>query len=101
MNPVDASSAVAFELEVVDGESIAELKARLSARVGPHQAFFVVRMGERPLALVELVGALVAEDGVMLDVAWNTCSHSAPMHPTTGESPCFWDGGPAAGAVEY
>lgn len=101
VNPVDASSGVAFELEVVDGESVGQLKARVSARVGPHPSFFVLRAGGRPLELVEPIGVLVSDEGATLDVAWNTCSHGAPAHPITGESPCFWDGGEPPSVVEY
>lgn len=98
---MDASSAVALELDLVDGESVGALKARVSARVGPHQSFFVLRVGDRPLKLMEPVDALVSDDGATLDVAWNTCSHGAPTHPLTGESTCFWDGGEPASVIEY
>lgn len=101
MNPGRAPADVRFELDVVDGETVAELKARVSAQVGPHQAFFVLRLNERPLALVESVSALLLSPDGSIVVEWNTCSHGAPMHPITGESSCFWDGGAPPAIVEY
>jgi hypothetical protein len=43
----------------------------------------------------------VTNDEEAIVVAWSTCSHGAPMHPITGESTCFWDGGEAPAVVEY
>jgi hypothetical protein len=101
VNPGGAPDDIRFELEVIDGETVAELKARVSARVGPHQAFFVLRLDDRPLRLVEPVDALLTSDDESIVVAWHRCSHGAPMHPITGESPCPWDGGEASAVVEY
>ena len=100
LNPVDASSNIAFELAAVDdNETVGGLKERVSERVGLHPAFFVLQAGGRPLKLSERVVEL---SGVtVIDVAWETCSHGAPKHPITGESPCFWDGGPPSSVVEY
>lgn len=101
VNPGGAPADVRFELEAVDGETVAELKARVSVQVGPHQAFFVLMSNDRPLALVEPVDALCTSDEESIVVAWSTCSHGAPMHPVTGESTCFWDGGAPPAVVEY
>jgi hypothetical protein len=104
VNPGHTTVDVRFELDAVDGETVADLKARVSAEVGPHQAFFVLRMDERPLALALPVSDLFAGDGgdePSIVVAWSTCSHGAPMHPITGASTCFWDGGEPQGVVEY
>jgi hypothetical protein len=101
VNPGRAPDDVRFELEAIDDETVAELKARVSAQVGPHQVFFVLRINDRPLRLVEPVNALVTSDEQSIVVAWNTCSHGAPMHPITGESTCPWDGGGPFADVEY
>jgi hypothetical protein len=101
VNPGRSTVEIRFELEAIDGETVAELKARVSGEVGPHQAFFVLQLEDRPLALVTPVAALSLRDEESIVVAWNTCSHGAPMHPITGESPCFWDGGEASGVVAY
>ena len=101
VNPERAPADAPFELPVVEGETVDALKARVSARVGPHQVFFVLRMNDRPLALVEPVDALFTSDEVTIVVAWQTCSHGAPMHPITGASPCFWDGGEPPSAADY
>jgi hypothetical protein len=95
VNPVDASSAATLELPSIDGETVGALKARVSPLAGPDASFFVLQANGRPLKLVEVV---VDE---LFDIAWNRCSHGAPAHPITGESPCFWDGGPSSGDVEY
>jgi hypothetical protein len=101
VNPGHMAVDVRFELEAIDGETVAELKARVSAQVGPHQAFFALRLDDRPLALVTAVSDLSMGDEGSIVVAWNTCSHGAPAHPITGESTCPWDGGEASGVVEY
>ncbi len=101
LNPGRMTEEVRFELEAVDGETVAELKARVSARVGPHQAFFVLRLNDLPLELSRPVDALLTSDDESIVVAWNTCSHGAPMHPITGESTCPWDGGGPPAVVEY
>jgi hypothetical protein len=105
VNPGHTTVDVRFELDAVDGETVADLKARVSAEVGPHQAFFVLRVDERPLALALPVSAVLnagdTRDEPLIVVAWSTCSHGAPMHPITGASTCFWDGGEPQGAVEY
>lgn len=92
VNPKESSTPQTFTLPLVDGETVADLKARVSPQVGPHQCYFVLEAGGRPLKLVEPVASLLSAVGADFDVSWSSCSHGAPMHPVTGESACFWDG---------
>jgi len=94
---------VSIELPEIDDETIGALKDRLHERNVPHPVYFVVKIDGRPLKVVERVAAVIAAsgDGATFDVEWKTCSHGAPMHPITGESPCFWDGGGPSAPVEY
>ena len=80
-----------FSLWAIPGETVAALKTRISLRAGPHESFFVLRCNGRPLKLAEIVDTFVAAGNVIFEVVWTTCSHSAPTHPITGESSCFWD----------
>lgn len=100
LNPHRSASPIEFELPRVAGETVADLKIRVSERAGPHPSFFLLRRAETPLKLVDEVDIVLPGDDGAIDVLWETCSHGAPAHPITGESPCFWDGGGPAGDVD-
>lgn len=100
VNPGRTASPIEFELPFVDGESVADLKARVSERAGPHSSFFLLQVDQRPLKLVERIHPQLASSALTIDVLWDTCSHGAPAHPITGESSCFWDGGAPSSPVE-
>lgn len=99
VNP--SSSSTSFVLPVVPGETVAQLKERASVQAGPHHDCFLLEGNGRALKLVESVDALLGGAGVTFDIRWETCSHSAPAHPITGVSTCFWDGSRPSDDAEY
>jgi hypothetical protein len=96
VNPGSSSPSQTFVLPRVDGETIGDLKKRVSAQAGPHESFFALQSSGRPLRLIETVYSVLGAVGATFDVVWTTCSHGAPTHPITGDSMCFWDGSDTA-----